>query len=127
MHGNIKRQLMSLIQTGRLIIIILMFILNFGCSISEKSDKKLNGLSIESVTKEIGKPDSTIEFILSNKIKEYQYGLLTYYPEPEGKDILIKEYIWEHKHEKRVVWFHKVNGKWVSIDNLTWNPDKIKY
>ena len=119
---------MNQIQVGKCILVIVIFqMINLSCSTPEKSSTKLNGKSMEFVIEKLGKPDSTHEFILTKKLYEYQYRLLTYYPEPEGKNILIKEFIWENSHKKTVVWFHKVNDKLESLDNLTWNPNKIKY
>jgi hypothetical protein len=119
---------MNLGQIGKGILVIFAFqLLNLNCSTPEKSDVNLNGKSIEIVNQKLGTPDSTNEFILTKKLYEYQYKLLVYYPEPEGKNILIKEAIWKSRKTKTVVWFSKVEGKWVSIDNLTWNPNKIKY
>jgi hypothetical protein len=119
---------MNLIRVGKsLFVIAFFFMLIIGCSTSEKTNKDLNGKSIESVIEILEQPDSNKEFILTKKLFEYQYALLTYFPDPEGKDLHIKEYIWKNKRTKTVVWFHKVNDKWESIDNLTWNPDKTKY
>jgi hypothetical protein len=119
---------MKLIQVGKyLIVLTSFFMLNLSCSSSKKPDMNLNGRSLEFVIDKLGKPISCHEFILSKKLYEYQYKLLTYFPEPEGKNILIKELLWEMKKEKTVVWFHKVDNKWKSIDNLSWNTDLIKY
>lgn len=117
---------MKIIQAGKYILMII-FVLNMSCSKSEKSDEKLNGKSINFLIEKLGSPDNTVEFILTKELPEYRYGLLKYYPEPEGKNIHIKELIWESNHKKTVIWFHNDKENWVSIDNLTWNPDKIKY
>ena len=128
LFGIIKQRSMNLIRIGKIMLIIASFqMLNLSCSTPEKSNMKLNGKSTEFVIEKLGKPDSTNEFILTKKLYEYQYRLLMCFPEPEGKNILIKEFIWENSHKKTVVWFHKVNDKLESIDNLTWNPNKIKY
>lgn len=121
-----KQRLMKTFHVGRFIF-LLVLVLNLNCSTPEKSDKKLDGKSVDYLVRKLGSPDSTIEFILTKKLYEYQYGLLKYYPEPEGKNIHIKEFIWISNHKKTVVWLHNVKGKWESIDNITWNPDKIKY
>jgi hypothetical protein len=125
-HKNIKQRLMKVILVGKYVFMI-GFVLILSCSTLEQSDKKLNGKSIDYLTEKFGSPDSTVEFVLTKKLYEYQYGLLKYYPEPEGKDIHIKELVWINKHKRTVVWLHYVKGSWESIDNITWNPDKIKY
>ena len=83
--------------------------------------------SLEFVTDKLGKPISCHEFILLKKLYEYQYKLLTYYHDPDGKNILINELSWELKNGKIIVWFYKVGDKWKSIDNLSWDPNLIKY
>lgn len=119
---------MNLTQVGRLqiYILLILFLSIIGCSAGEKTKKELNGKSVELVIKSLGKPNNEKEFVLTKNLFEYQYGLLKYYPEPEGKNISIKELCWENKNKKTVVWFHKVNEQWESLDNITWS-DNIKY
>ena len=119
---------MSLIHFGKyLIVIIFLSILNLGCSTSKKSELALNGKSVEFIIDKLGKPTNSQEFILTKKLYEYQYGLLTYFQEPEGKNIHIKELVWEIKNKKTIVWFSIVDNNWKSLDNLSWNPNLIKY
>ena len=126
LNRNIKQRLMKIIQAGKYVFMI-VFVLNLSCSTPEKSDKKLNGKPANYLIEKLGSPYSTVEFILTKKLYEYQYGLLKYYPEPDGKNIHIKELVWRNKHKKTMVWLHNVKGNWESIDNITWNPDKLKY
>ena len=119
------RKSLQCIRIHSLVGFLLLFVLA-NCSKDEKSNKDYNSKSINYITERLGKPTTEIEFILTKSVYEYQYGLLKHYPEPEGKKILIKEYCWEKKNKKTVVWFHKTNNDWVSLENLTWK-DKIRY
>jgi hypothetical protein len=119
---------MNLGQIGKFMLAAVAFqLLSLNCSSPERTDTNLNGKTIEIVNQKLGSPDSINEFILTRRLYEYQYKLLHYYPEPEGKNILIKETVWNRGKTKTVVWFKKVEENWISIDNLTWNTDKIKY
>lgn len=112
---------------NQLSILVLFFILTASCNETPKTDKNLNGKSIEFVKEKYGQPTSEKEFILSKSLYEYQYGLLVYYPYPNGKNIHIIECVWHRKRRNTVVWFHKIKDRWVSLDNITWNPDKVKF
>lgn len=117
-----------MIQISKLLFIIVsFFILAVSCTETVKTDKELNGKSIEFLKEKYGLPTSEKEFILSKSLYEYQYGLLVYYPEPGGKNIHIIEFVWNKKHKNTVVWFHLIKDKWVSLDNITWDPDKVKF
>jgi len=119
---------MNLTQVGKYLIVITFFcILILGCSTSKKSEIALNGKSVEFIIDKLGKSTCCHEFILTKKLYEYQYGLLTYFPEPEGKNIHIKELAWEIKNKKTIVWFNNVDNDWKSLDNLSWNPNLIKF
>ena len=110
-----------------LFIIVSFFILTVSCTESVKTNKNLNGKSIKFFKEKYGLPTSEKEFILSKSLYEYQYGLLVYYPNPDGKNIHIIECVWDKKNRSTVVWFHKIEYKWLSLDNITWNPDKVKF
>jgi len=109
------------------LLLITVSILIISCSSAVKTDENLNGKSIEFIREKIGASTYEKEFILTKALYEYQYGLLSYYPEPNGKNIQIREFGWNKNHKKTVVWFHKINYKWVSLCNVTWNPDKTKF
>jgi hypothetical protein len=117
---------MKTLQAGKYLL-IMASLLVISCSQSIKTDKSLNGKSIEFIKEKIGNPTTYKEFVLTKSLYEYQYGLLVYYPEPDGKNIHIMEYVWDKEHKNTVVWFHLIKNKWVSLDNLTWNPDKVKF
>ena len=108
-------------------ILVLFFSLTVGCNEAPKKDKNLDGKSLEFVKQRYGQPTSEKEFILSKSLYEYQYGLLVYYPHPNGKNIHIIECVWDTKGRNTVVWFHKIKGRWVSLDNITGNPDKVTF
>lgn len=117
-----------MIQIGKcLFIIVSVFILAVSCTETVETNKDINGKSIDFLKEKYGLPTSEKEFILSKALYEYQYGLLVYYPKPDGKNIHIIECVWDKKHKSTVVWFHIIEGKWVSLDNITWNPDKVKF
>lgn len=111
----------------KLFIVVLFLFLAVGCTKGVKTDKNLNGKSIEFIKDKFGSPNYDKEFVLSKSLYEYQYGLLVYYPEPDGKNIKIKELNWNKGSNNIVVWFHIIEDKWVSFDNITWNPDKVKF
>jgi len=126
--GYIKQKLMNLIHTGKyILIIVICFLLSYCDSTSGNTDKNLNNSTYEVVLERLGKPIRDTVFILTKNLYEYQYSLLTYYPEPEGKHIFIREVIWKSKNDKTVVWFQKINEQWKSFDNLIWNPKKVTY
>ena len=119
---------MTIYQVNKhLSIVVLFLILTVSCTESVKTNKNLNGKSIKFFKEKYGLPTSEKEFILSKSLYEYQYGLLVFYPEPDGKNIHIIECVWDKKHKSTVVWFHMIEDKWVSLDNITWNPDKVKF
>ena len=107
-------------------ILIVSFICT-SCSNKVNTNDSISGRSIEWIINYLGRPNYQKEFILSENPYEYQYGLLTYFPKPEGKNIRIKEFGWKTKFNEKVVWFHKKNGNWVSIDNISWNPNRITF
>jgi len=110
-----------------LLIIVSFFILTVRCTETVKKNRDINGKSIEFFKEKYGLPSSEKEFILSKSLYEYQYGLLVFYPNPDGKNIHIVECVWDKKHKRTVVWFRRIEDKWVSLDNITWNPDKVKF
>lgn len=91
------------------------------------TSEKLNGRSPEYLINKFGEPAYTNEFIISSSLYEYQYRLFKIYPNPEGKDIRIREISWKRLLIRTTVWFGIKKGKWVSIDNITWNPNMVKF
>lgn len=117
---------MKAILVGKSLLITVSALI-ISCSSAVKTDKNLNGKSIEFIKENIGIPTYEKEFVLTKALYEYQYELLSYYPEPNGKNIQIKELGWNKGHKMTIVWFHKINHKWVSLCNVIWNPNRTKF
>jgi hypothetical protein len=118
--GMTKRRL-AMLYMGLSILMISLI------SCDPTSSEKLNGRSPEYLINKFGEPEFTNEFILSSSVYEYQYGLFKFYPDPDGKDIRIREISWKRLFKRTTVWFGIKKGKWVSIDNVSWNPKIVKF
>jgi hypothetical protein len=123
---HILRQLMSGIPTGKLLVLFIFSIV-VSCSTYPLSKDYLNGLTIAKAESLLQKADDSTSFVLSDTLHEYQYHLLSYYPNPNGKNIQIKQYVWNKRNNKTIIWFHNVQGHWISFDNLIWNKNAVHF
>jgi|GEM_PF-4151538 hypothetical protein len=109
-----------------LFIIGFVFII-FSCNREPWENENLKGLTEKKVDIILGTSDASRIIVLSDKLYEYQYGLLAIFPNYKEKHIEIKEKIWGRKNKKTAVWFFQKDGDWIEIDNMTWNENFTKF
>jgi hypothetical protein len=123
---NMKRKYFILIALV-IIIVCVKFYMDYQENIKVHTNEELIGLTKTVILEKYGNPNTSIEFILSSRVHEYQYNLINIYPEPDGKNIKILELTWVDDKFKFAVWFHKMDGEWRVIDNIKWNFHNIKF
>ncbi|HPQ09523.1 MAG TPA: hypothetical protein PK995_09895 [Bacteroidia bacterium] len=110
------------------LIFVSIILIIISCNNEPIENKKLNGLSEDEVVKIFGKPDTILIFKLSEaKMYEYRMNLPIIFSEYNKDTIHIKEIMWKNRENNIVIWLIKRNGKWISIDNVIWDNDKVTF
>lgn len=118
MFHNIKRYLSIIFLISALSIAI-------GCKDSEKENKVV-GLNQTELIRRWGTPLHEKLILLNNKtiLLEYQSNLYNLFKDRHEHDtVKVKELIWKNDGKTKAVWFLNEDGKWISIDQLSWDKD----
>jgi len=118
MFRKIKRYL-------SVISLITAFCVATGCKNSGKENKVV-GLNQTELIKRWGAPHHEKLILLNKKtiLLEYQSNLYNLFKDRHEHDtVKIKELIWKNDGMTKAVWFLNQDGKWISIDQLSWDKD----
>jgi len=84
-------------------------------------------LSRAAVISELGNPDKTFRYAMTNAVGEFRAPLLNTYPltNPANTTVLIDELWWDDGGYWITLWLHKVAGQWVVLDSRRWRKDIV--
>jgi hypothetical protein len=99
-----------------------------GCHEPYHTDRALLGRTDSAIIARYDAPDWDTTFALTESLHEYRYGLLALYPDVAERTIVIREMFWVRDDSTNVaVWFERREGRWVVVDNLIWERDKVQF
>ena len=83
---------------------------------------RLHGKSLAVVVNELGDPNHTVEFPMSEAVGEFRVELYNTYPpsDPSTAAVRIKELQWDRPGYHITVWFHKIIQEWRVLDTCRW-------
>jgi hypothetical protein len=84
---------------------------------------RLDAMTLEEVVNDLGEPDSTLSYTMGEcPGGVFRRPLWNYYPPHSAgyRDIAIKELWWKHARYTIVVWFHRVDERWIVLDSVRW-------
>lgn len=89
--------------------------------------KNLDGLTEPEVISRLGSPSSRYDFPMSQAQDESHTRLERFFPMPESRGVVIREFNWHGSDFVTNVWFHETSNTWRVIDTRWYNSFRVVF